>query len=363
MRIAVLCSGLDSVQRGYETHQRGLFERLRADSDLVVRLFRRDGPPREGEVALRSPSRYSRLARLLSRWRNDELYWESVFFAIAFVLYCRVVRQRFDKLLVIEPNLVGVLRKVRRLLPGDPRVLFTHGASEEPRHYLQVADEVQEVSVENFRRSVAENLRNKRIWLIPHFAEGQAPPISSEERERLRTDLGIRTPNVLLSVGVVQRAQKRMDYVIEEAARLPSDWSLVLCGQPAEPELVELGGRLMGDRFLQLFLPREEVARVYQIADLLVLGSTCEGFGIVILEAMSHGLPVILHRRELFQWIIKDDEVCIDLTVPGGLADFIRSTAASAAWRDVKGSRNREVLQRHYTWSSVRAEYLKMIKA
>lgn len=366
MRTAILCAGLDSVQRGYETHQRALFDHLSRDPGFPgeVLLFKRDGPGRPGrEVALHTPSRGSRLVRSLAGWRGDDLYWESAFFAAAFAAWCRARGERFDTLLCIEPTVCGGVRKLRRLLPGRPRLVFTHGISDEPRHYLGIADVVHEVNVENFHRSTAANHARIPIHLAPHFVSRAAEPVAEGERAALKEALGIRTPLALLSVGVVSRASKRMDYLIEEAARLPPEWTLVLCGAAAEPELLELGRRRLGERFVHRSLPRGEVARAYRAADLFVLASVHEGFGIVIIEAMSHGLPVVVHRRELFEWVTRDPEACLDLTVPGALAGFVSGTASCEAWRRLKGERNHEAVRRLYTWEAVRGQYLRLAGA
>jgi glycosyltransferase involved in cell wall biosynthesis len=148
-----------------------------------------------------------------------------------------------------------------------------------------------------------------------------------------------------------------MDYLIEEASRLPQTWSLVVCGPVAEPDLLDLGRQRMGERFVHVSLPREKMDAVYRASDLFVLGSLHEGFGIAIIEAMSHGLPVLLHRRELFEWIARDKEVCIDLTQPGALCAFVNNVGSDERWRHYKGAKNRETVRQFYTWESVRPAY------
>jgi len=362
--VAILRAGPDSSKRGYEAHVRLLFDHLSADAGArgEVTLFKRDGPAQPGrEIVLRSPSRNSLLVRALSGWRGDALYWESVFFVLAFVVRCRLLGLRFDRLLTIEPVVCSGLRKVRRLLPGHPKLVYTHGIWDPPASYLAIADEIQEVSVENFRRSTAANSAHIPIHLVPHFVSRVAQPVSAEERIKLKELLGIHTPLALLSVGVVKRGHKRMDYVIEEAARLPRTWSLVVCGPVAEPDLLDLGRQRMGERFVHLSLPREKMDLVYRASDLFVLGSLHEGFGIVIIEAMSHGLPVVLHRRELFEWITRDKDVCIDLTSPGALFEFVNNIASNEQWRHDKGEKNRETVRQLYTWESVRPAYSRIV--
>lgn len=56
-----------------------------------------------------------------------------------------------------------------------------------------------------------------------------------------------------------------------------------------------------------LFLPREELLRaVFPRADVLVLPSKAEGFGLVLLEAMSFGLPVVAVRSWAMPEIVRE---------------------------------------------------------
>lgn len=371
MRVAVLCSGLDSVLRGYESHTRHLFENLKRDQprwDLY--LFKRDGTPRKDEIVLRVPDRDSPLVGRLTQVRSltripqildarSRYYWEHVFFSARFVAWTARRKLAFDRILTIEPMVAAHVHKARRLLPGSPLTIYTHGLSLSPRHYVHIADRVHEVSIENFERARAEAGSERRLRLIPHFLPDEAPPPMTRPEARRR--LGVRTEKVLLSVGVLQRQPKRMDYVIEEASRLGPEWSLLLAGPPEEPELITLGKRRLGDRFVHHLLPRERIAEAYQAADLFVLGSLEEGFGLVILEAMRAGVPPIVHDRPLFRWVVKSTGACVDLAEPGALAAFVESFGSQPAWREAQSRKSREAFLMHYTWDALRREYEELI--
>jgi glycosyltransferase involved in cell wall biosynthesis len=53
-------------------------------------------------------------------------------------------------------------------------------------------------------------------------------------------------------------------------------------------------------------LPREEVSKLYRQADMFILPSIIEGFGVALLEAMSYGIPSIGSASGGMQEIIKD---------------------------------------------------------
>ena len=91
----------------------------------------------------------------------------------------------------------------------------------------------------------------------------------------------------LLYLGRLE-ARKRPDLAVAamRAAGVPA--SLVIAGEgPLAPELAGDGLRLLGR------VSEEDKWRLYDSADVLLFGSTLEGFGLVIAEAQSRGVPVI----------------------------------------------------------------------
>jgi len=233
----------------------------------------------------------------------------------------------------------------------------------EPKEYIQMGDVFHQVSIENYKKQVSyfkENKINKETFLIPHFINDTSDNLK-QTKEELRNKFGIQTKKVLLSVGVINRS-KNMEYIIRETNKLSKDWTLVLCGKIGESDLIKLGKELLGKRFIHLFVNRNDIPEVYAVADLFVLASIQEGFGIVSIEAMSAGLPVILHDKELFRWILKDDTVCIDMTKENALSSFINNKLINNPnWFKEKGISNRKLFENNYSWTAVKKEYLNLL--
>jgi glycosyltransferase-like protein len=56
-------------------------------------------------------------------------------------------------------------------------------------------------------------------------------------------------------------------------------------------------------------LPQDEMPALYRLADALVFASKTEGFGLVVLEAMASGTPVVVSRVAPFTEYLGDDDV------------------------------------------------------
>jgi UDP-glucose:(heptosyl)LPS alpha-1,3-glucosyltransferase len=83
--------------------------------------------------------------------------------------------------------------------------------------------------------------------------------------------------------------------LIQALHRLPADWRLVIAGHipPASSyrALAEDAGVLERILFLG---PQKNLSTVYQAADVLAHPTLEDTYGMVVLEAMAHGLPVVV---------------------------------------------------------------------
>jgi glycosyltransferase involved in cell wall biosynthesis len=111
--------------------------------------------------------------------------------------------------------------------------------------------------------------------------------------------------------------QKGPDYFVEAARRVlekEPDVTFVMAGQgDMLPRMVERAAELgLGRRMLfPGFVDRDRAATLYESADVFVMPSVSEPFGIVPLEAMDRGVPVIVSRQsgvgELLSHVLKVD--------------------------------------------------------
>jgi glycosyltransferase involved in cell wall biosynthesis len=109
----------------------------------------------------------------------------------------------------------------------------------------------------------------------------------------------------------------------------------------------------------------EELSRFYRQADLFVMPSSYEGFGIVYAEAMRAGLPIIACHTGPAAEIVSAGENA--LLVPDGdilaLADAIHTLAADAELRKLYGRRSVELACSLPTWEATCAQILEKLSS
>jgi len=133
-------------------------------------------------------------------------------------------------------------------------------------------------------------------WRRPEGEEDVAAARASALARGLDPD----RPSVVF-VGRITR-QKGLPYLLRAAERLPADVQLVLCaGAPDTPEIMaevtglvaDLRRKREGVVWIEEMLPRRELVSVLSSATVFACPSVYEPLGIVNLEAMACGLPVV----------------------------------------------------------------------
>lgn len=131
-----------------------------------------------------------------------------------------------------------------------------------------------------------------------------------------RKDLHISDKKVLLYIGVME-ARRRPHFLIDIIKFLPKEYVLLLVGHG--PLFHDLKDRidkegLQNRVFLLGKLRQEQLPSLYESSDLFLLSSEYEIYGMVLLESMYFGLPVISSNTAGAETIIKQnlDGIIID---------------------------------------------------
>jgi glycosyltransferase involved in cell wall biosynthesis len=156
-----------------------------------------------------------------------------------------------------------------------------------------------------------------------------------------------------------------MDYTIREIASLPNPRPyLILLGAMEEdsPEIIDEGYRLLSSSgFCARSVEKEEVYDYYRAADIFALASLDEGFGLVYVEAMAHGLPCIVHDYETSQHVVGGLGIYGDLTRKGEMANLIGAIEEHEL-SEAQAKRRHSSVYERLSWDRLSAEYVEMFE-
>lgn len=174
---------------------------------------------------------------------------------------------------------------------------------------FEKADKI--ICVSNYEKSLlAKNFKvnEEKISIIPNG-------LNLEEFKGLRK--GKRDYWVILYVGRLEK-YKGVHYLIKVLTKLDNDMILEIVGKGRYKKvLVKLARKLGVEDRVKFFqdLSGEELLQKYVDADLFVLLSKHEAYGISVAEALASGTPCIVARSSaLKEWI--DDENCFGIDYP-----------------------------------------------
>lgn len=307
-RIAIACSGLGHVQRGIESWAADLAHALRRSGGDVT-LF--GGAPMEGVVALPTLRRtgtpctaLAQVLRHLGGWRygmGSRYDVEQTSFSFAL---WRRIRREFDILHVQDPMIAIWLDRANRAGLSRPKVIYANGTGENASvmrrfSFLQL---LTQAAADDWQR---QKPATQAVFKIPNFIDTHRFQPGDQAAARDRFGLPA-DRTIILCCAAICRFHKRIDSLLHAFPGVPSDAMLVIAGgrEADTDDLIAEGTALLGGRVRFLpNLPRDHMPDLYRAADAFVLPSLHEMFGIVLLEALATGLPVLCNDTPDFRAI------------------------------------------------------------
>jgi len=226
------------------------------------------------------------------------------------------------------------------VLTRTPVVLILHGidAWQAPRKALlswlarriDAAVSVSELTRQRFLRW--SGVPDDRVFLLPNcvdpdlYGSGPVP-------DALVRRYNLASKRVLLTVARLagRERQKGIDEVLELMPSLREacpDLVYLVAGEGPDRERLEAKAQQLGLGDAVIFagyVPAPDKADHYRLASAFVLAGSCEGFGIVLLEAMACGLPVVASKLDGSREALRDGElgILVDPTDPEDLRSGI----------------------------------------
>ncbi len=186
------------------------------------------------------------------------------------------------------------------------------------------------------------------------------------------------TKPYVLFVGRITR-QKGIIHLVNALKYLQPGGQVVLCaGAPDTPEIgAEMAAKVEQARresanaivWIQQMLPKEDIIPIYSQAALFVCPSVYEPFGIINLEAMACGTPVVASAVGGIKEVVVPGEtgLLVPFTPRGptdfeprdsdafarDLAEAMNSLLSDPERRRLMGERSRRRVEEHFSWTSI----------
>lgn len=202
--------------------------------------------------------------------------------------------------------------------------------------------------------------KREKIYHYPFTSvkESDIIKINQEEKVKIKKELGIQEEKVILFVGsFIYR--KGIDDLIR-ASRNISNVALVLVGGSGllqYQEILDEGMKCM--LYVPGFKKKEELKLYYQVADIFVLPTRGDVWGLVVNEAMACGLPVLTTDKCVAGLELVEDGVngyIVSADNPEMLGDRIRKLLLDDVLREKMGQSNLEKIK-EYTIEKMAEEH------
>lgn len=350
--------GLPGVQGGVETHAEQLCPRLAALGCHVTVLTRAPYQPTSTGVAWHG-------VRLRRLWAPRHKHLETVVHTLLGVLHAGLVdRPDVLHLQAIGPALWTPLARLLGL-----RVVLTHHGADHARQkwgpWARAVLRAGEAAGARFAHEVVAisggivghlaQAHGRAATLIPNGvpAPGPAPDPG------LLSPFGLEPGRYALLVGRLVPEKRHLDLIRAFArARLPG-WKLALVGAADHADahaaqVLQAAGQHAGV-VCTGFQQGAALQALYAHAGVFVLPSSHEGQPIALLEALSHGLPVIASDIAPHRELGLPDGTLFPLGDIDALAERLREAAGGAPTEVERAARRAWVLARHDWDANARA--------
>ena len=277
-----------------------------------------------------------------------------------------------------HPNLALPAAWMRRLRPSLRTIVMSHGIEVwEPlamqrRKALQRADRVLAPSGFTERRlQDVQGVAAQKVQRLPWPISAAFLAMASDPQ---RLPIPARFPRdgrIVLTVGrwAANERYKGADDLIRAIAALRAsipDIRLVAVGSGDDlPRLRAIASELHIEDRVQFLenLSNEQVAACYANCDVFALLSSGEGFGLVFLEAMAFGKPVVGLGAGGVTDIVRDGENGFLVTQgdPEHLSQAFQRLLAHASLRARFGAAGAEIVRRDYSFDAFRSRLAKIM--
>ena len=201
--------------------------------------------------------------------------------------------------------------------------------------------------------------------VVSLLSPGVNLPESAIDRQGARAELALPKLGFLLAFVANDYQKKGLSTVLDALKSLPVELELAVVGNPSQAEKFERKAQLMGLAGRVHFLGQlSDVSPLYRAADVLVHPTLEDTFAMVVLEAMAHGLPVVVSDERYcgISGLLSHGVNAMILSSPtdaAGLGAVLARLLDDASLREALAVSAREFAQQR-AWPSIAAEQERM---
>ncbi len=210
-------------------------------------------------------------------------------------------------------------------------------------------------------------IAEEKIRIVPNGVDIEKFQPSDMVAAKKQFNLG-QDPTILFIGSLTPR--KGLPYLVEAAktvVKQQANAKFLLVGSgPLKKQIADsvASAGLSGNFVFYGNMPHNQLASIYNAADVFVLPSLQEGQGIVLLEAQACGKPVVAFGVGGAKEAVKGGEsgFLLELGDTEGLADRLLKLLADNALRQNMGAAGRRFVTENYTWALCAERMLKIYR-
>lgn len=277
-----------------------------------------------------------------------------------------------------EADIVAIACKLRNI----PMVLTAHDMVTTQSGFVTILKGIYDktlgkIPLNTCKKALADTLENvreyrslgvpgKKIVIIPGAGVDYERFARRQRSESLIEELG-NPEKIVLFVGrlLEYKGAQYIIHAIKEITREYPKTKFIFVGEDwgYKDQLVDLAKDL-GVIDLCIFtemVSEEKLLDFYATSDVFVLPSIIEGFGLVTVESIASGLPIILADAKGLKHTLSNIggyPLRMSRNVPKQIAEHVKRVFSDPDVEEIE--RRREVVRKHYTYTEVAKQHLKV---
>lgn len=268
----------------------------------------------------------------------------------------------------------------REQMGGDPEAMdrkynFTHRISEEKRVFNAVRAQTATTQVQLEKLRDLYGFQGDNVGVIPPGVDVETFRPRGPHEERFDTGLPARYMLCLSRIDA-NKGHDLLLYAFDIVRRAVPDVHLVIGGGSARPQSTEaevlakmrsiIAEKQMEDRVhITGYIPDEALVPTYQQAEMFVLPSLFEPFGMTALEAMACARPVVASRLGGIRNVIVSGEsgTLVDPSDAGEFAGAMTALLRDGQLGERIGQKGRQVVLDSFSWDAIARRHAEFYEA